>query len=1723
MTALDSLDLADVLSLAGPMNVGPVDLLMRLAGTDAEGFEAKYLPRVVSTPGAQKKTSETDMHGTERAEPPDRPTALGERAPRSGPSPPGGADPRPDVGQSGGDDDSIKHFMRHGLWFREPQEDWLEGRLPLRFQLTDSKGFQSLLFALAGRERRTRRPDFGRLLPRIARRQPITNLPCKLRRSLSRGVVIYQDRGTGMKMFTSDVDRFIELTRHALGHQRVQVVSIDENGHPDSLPATQDCTALLFSDLHGPGNLAGYSRTKQSAWKSLIMQAKNQNVRLVAMRPGDAAGRVLPSFYPDLLDGARSPVRTVPWDRGIGTIDALRFVQGQRTSVAIEDRTWASPLAERVREQPRYALLMLVALLRDLDSAALRVARLALSEPQLLYRVMLDHTRRRRDRDLITEEQYSEICADLVCPRQPFHPHVSALDEHRLWWSPFLQMRNDFGGFSSRIQDVRNMTRKMSSPHWAGTRKLFFWAGRAVRAGRGLVQLMGDRFVYEQHGRVLTFEEERESREEFSRAATQLRLLGNSDALLNLIAGGPVDRFLATPPLATDLSDDAVVYLCRSEDGLEIQIGSRSQPPNAVVLYAPVPRDTRGASIEIWDSNSKMTRDAPRLLSSEDIRLEDGFTVKIQYPDLDDSALGDPDNLTAVLQVGASVVAASVGASKEIISPLFSVALKSESGDRRNFRLIGRDAKLRFDRDKIVTDEGTYEIQGLKRTKDARVPEMPEPPKGWERTVSSGPLVTCTQGDQWLGVQKSCDSSDFRAIDLAGQGTIAASEGGILIFDEDETFSLVTADAQDPGQESDTEGLQIAHVARWIVPEWLRPPRKKMAVSAAGGLVSVITSKRSVRLILMPVGVQDTVPVSAILRTKDDKVALPRAIAMNDDGLVAVRDEHGLHLFQSLLSLPNAPVRRKAELTKETSEDPLNGPQNSDGSEIESGPELEEHQDRSWYDIDPGGGSDHQNLAFPGILKSPEWGFLNRMTIALKDWDLNPTAEQFERRGLARGADAELLEKIVARDPDGVARALKRGAHADFRFPNNGAGGLILAVAHKYDADALATDGTDPVLRIVQLLLEHGADENQADRWGRTALYNSAFRHDFGAAMELLLDAGADASLTGRNDDTPRGEPVVVGPLAPALWNTPGSNGCSTALLYRLLEGGAEINALMNTGRMSTLHAVATRNDPDLFELIAKDFSESLDLRNEKGWTPAAIAAHTGCYLVLEALLERGASLDQTRKANQRSWSLLATAANRGHKECVELLLNRGADPSGKSAQTEDKQPIVPIETHFNAPESDRPGKSSTLAIVDMLIAHGIRLDEEPWPLKSAFSGTSRQRVAWILDSAKARGKPISLVDTFLNETSFSTRNVRSGLSAALDLGVDPNGTGIGGLTLLHIAAARAPAPKDDASAVQPTVFDTLAAAGATLDASDDEGCTALHYAAAFDNAFSVSELVRLHPDLLNITNRLGQRPIDIARGKTRENRTLGVPEVRRKSRDAKKPSPDDFLRLSFMPRGTHWREIVADDMAVWPSGPTKNTLPLRMVDTYWHPTIARRARLPYKDVDREVIEHWWWREDGTIGVSGQVYEDGEKLFQITGKSPPIHEMNAKSQPDLSSEAAAATYLTFFCHSVHGEEGKFAIIPDRETLRAYFGSREKEVPPRGKSWITCKLKKNGRVGIDSVVRYSHAVFDSRFEVKPSGKVDMLSDDSIASFDDFVFSFFDDANIFYYDRKGKRDT
>jgi hypothetical protein len=125
-------------------------------------------------------------------------------------------------------------------------------------------------------------------------------------------------------------------------------------------------------------------------------------------------------------------------------------------------------------------------------------------------------------------------------------------------------------------------------------------------------------------------------------------------------------------------------------------------------------------------------------------------------------------------------------------------------------------------------------------------------------------------------------------------------------------------------------------------------------------------------------------------------------------------------------------------------------------------------------------------------------------------------------------------------------------------------------------------------------------------------------------------------------------------------------------------------------------------------------------------------------------------------------------------------------------------------------------------------------------------------------------------------------------------------------------------------------------------------------------------------------------------------------------------------------------------------------------------------------------------------------------LWRLVGKSPPIHEVNAKAPVRLTDDNVLY-YLSFFCFFVRGEEGPFFIVHslDDELLPPGFARVKSTKAPDG--FTPEELFRSPRVigrgdgdvwRLSALVCYSNAVFLTDFLVSPTGMIEMAQDQAL---------------------------
>jgi ankyrin repeat protein len=174
----------------------------------------------------------------------------------------------------------------------------------------------------------------------------------------------------------------------------------------------------------------------------------------------------------------------------------------------------------------------------------------------------------------------------------------------------------------------------------------------------------------------------------------------------------------------------------------------------------------------------------------------------------------------------------------------------------------------------------------------------------------------------------------------------------------------------------------------------------------------------------------------------------------------------------------------------------------------------------------------------------------------------------------------------------------------------------------------------------VKLLLERGADPKLRDMRGRPPFFLACGMDNNLEVVRLLIAAGADI-----NDVTPRGETVLVSTLYYG----------KREIIDFLLDSGARLPDDERT--ISRAIYVSASNGLDRVFKLAVGMAEKKGLAWWKE-VPLQAPARSGSVAIAEALLDKGAELDQK---NAYGITPLHIAAENGRKEFLQFLLARGA------------------------------------------------------------------------------------------------------------------------------------------------------------------------------------------------------------------------------------------------------------------------------------------------------------------------------------------------------------------------------------------------------------------------------------------------------------------------------
>nr|XP_011459217.1 PREDICTED: potassium channel AKT1 [Fragaria vesca subsp. vesca] len=211
---------------------------------------------------------------------------------------------------------------------------------------------------------------------------------------------------------------------------------------------------------------------------------------------------------------------------------------------------------------------------------------------------------------------------------------------------------------------------------------------------------------------------------------------------------------------------------------------------------------------------------------------------------------------------------------------------------------------------------------------------------------------------------------------------------------------------------------------------------------------------------------------------------------------------------------------------------------------------------------------------------------------------------------------------------------------------------------------------------LLHQLLRRGADPNETDHNGRTAMHIAASigsKH----CVTLLLEYGGDPNIKDCEENVPLWEAII---------------GKHESLIKLLLENGAEISA----GGVG--HYACTAVEQNSLELL-KDivqYGGDVTLPKSDGTTALHTAISDGNAEIVNFLLEQGADPDER---DSYGWSPRALAEHQGHEEIIELFQNKSGvkKPTTASQPNDPHQPrLVKFHSEPTIPPYVRDGRPNS-------------------------------------------------------------------------------------------------------------------------------------------------------------------------------------------------------------------------------------------------------------------------------------------------------------------------------------------------------------------------------------------------------------------------------------------
>jgi ankyrin repeat protein len=223
-------------------------------------------------------------------------------------------------------------------------------------------------------------------------------------------------------------------------------------------------------------------------------------------------------------------------------------------------------------------------------------------------------------------------------------------------------------------------------------------------------------------------------------------------------------------------------------------------------------------------------------------------------------------------------------------------------------------------------------------------------------------------------------------------------------------------------------------------------------------------------------------------------------------------------------------------------------------------------------------------------------------------------------------------------------------------------------------------------VKVVRVMLEHGADVGAEDNEGRIPLHAAMFNGTVDV-VQVLLEYGANVGAKDNEGQTPLHMAVDYGRVE---------------IVRMLLEHGANVGAKDNEGR-TPLYLAVDYGKVEVVRMLL-EHGANVSAKDNKGRTPLHVAVGYWKVEVVRMLLEHGANVGA--KDNEGK-TLLHLVAEDGTLETVRMLLEHGA-----TVGAEDNKGRTPLH------EAARMGR---VEVERVLLEHGANVGSEDNESRTPF------------------------------------------------------------------------------------------------------------------------------------------------------------------------------------------------------------------------------------------------------------------------------------------------------------------------------------------------------------------------------------------------------------------